>query len=290
MTYKAKANKLGITVNETYRGVRVKIAHTCNTCKRQDWMITPNYVLSGKAKECMNCSNERRRKFDAQSYKNIVMELKGIVVLGEYINNYTPINHICPICNRDDWKVAPKDMLDTQTGLLCHRCSAEQGESIMATVLKQVLKHEYPLTKIECDLGYRGVNGGISRYDIVVPELALVVECQSEFHDGQYKSSNDKLKKKYAMDLGYRFMELDSREYTGILACRVFFKDMYEIPEYVVLEKSKRSYRLEEAQSLSYQGKKLQEIVEVTGYKLSTLLHYIKTGRLDYYTTKDSTK
>lgn len=121
-------------------------------------------------------------------------------------------------------------------GNWCPICASFLKESKMAVALKQVLRHEFPNTIWEYDAGFKGTKGGKSRYDIYVPELNLLIECQSEYHDS--KIELDKLKKQYAILNGYDFVAIDYRsgKIETILKC--FFPNIKEIPDYVSFMKN----------------------------------------------------
>lgn len=127
-------------------------------------------------------------------------------------------------------------------------------ESTLATVMKQVLLHYYPNTIFELDIGFRGKRGGISKYDAYVPELNVMFEFQSRYHDS--RQEHDCLKKEFAIKkLNCLYYELDHREYTPLEAIQLFFPWLRRIPHYVDYSKtSLRTWDLWLAQKLLDQG------------------------------------
>ena len=160
----------------------------------------------------------------------------------------------------------------------CPSCSYEQKESIMATTLKQVLKHEYSDTKWEYDVGFRTSKNWASKYDIFVTQLDnLLIECQSEYHDDPKQQELDKLKKEYALNNGYNYLALDKRDYTPLEAIQIFFPEIKEVPDYVDISKNTlRDWDLEKAQKLLNEGYTYQEVANMVGTTYSALNGFIK--------------
>ena len=137
----------------------------------------------------------------------------------------------------------------------CPECVREYSESRMATTLKQVFKYEYQDTLWEYDIGFRTDKNGISKYDIYVLRLNLLVECQSEYHDDEIHMARDKLKKQFAINKGYNYIALDNRDYSPLEAVQLFFPNIKEIPEYVDDSKNtRRGWNLKIAQELLNNG------------------------------------
>jgi len=190
----------------------------------------------------------------------------------------------------------------------CPDCSYEQKDSIMATTLKQVLKYEYPDTIWEYDAGFRGLNGGVSCYDIFVPELdSLLIECQSEYHDNPAKQELDKLKKEYAINNSYNYLAMDKRDYTPLEAIQLFFSEIKKIPNYIDISKNTNfNWDLDKAQELLNEGYTYQEVADLVGatytslsdcvkrktiikpenYKIAKPNKYVKVVRLDKINSK----
>ena len=272
--YKDKALKVGITVIGKYINSRTPINHQCPICKRTDWVVAPNNILRRRYTKCKKCSSESMKIND---YRDTVKGL-GITVLEDYINSSTPIRHQCTVCNRTDWEVAPHSILNMGVRM-CISCKNELRESVMASVLKQVLKHEYTDTVFEYDAGCIGPGGGVCRYDIYIPCKNMLIECQSRFHD--LNSNNDELKKEYAVSKGYEFVAIDSRDYTPIEAIQLILPHIVEIPGYVNTNSNTvYSFSLENAQKLLDEGKTCRQVADRLGVRYDTIYMNIRRGNL----------
>jgi len=162
----------------------------------------------------------------------------------------------------------------------CPTCSNGQRESIMANTLKQVLKYEYPNTEWEYDAGFRTSKNIISKYDIYIPEINYLIECQSEYHDNRQKM--DKLKKEYAMNNNYNFIAIDKRDYTPLQAIQLFLPNIKEMPNYVDITKdTTRKWDLEEAQQLLDKGYTYQETADIIGTARYNIQGHVSRGILN---------
>ena len=184
---------------------------------------------------------------------------------------------------------------------ICPECSRQVLESNMASILKQVFKYEYPNTIWEYDAGFRTSKNGISKYDIYVPRLNLLIECQSIYHDDEESKIRDKIKRKFAIENGYRYMELDNRKYSPLEAIQIFFPHIKEIPDYIDLNTNTlRNWDIKEAQKLLNKGYTYLEVAEEVGTTYNAISHsitnkilikpknYIKKGRTIVCLTKDN--
>jgi hypothetical protein len=170
------------------------------------------------------------------------------------------------------------------SGNRCSICSRQLKESRLATTLKQVLKHNYPQTIWEYDAGFRGLNGGVSKYDIYVPELNLLIEVQSHYHEEEEQKKSDKLKKEFAISNGYNYNALDCRVLTPLEGVQVFFPNIKSIPSYVFdLKDTLRNWDVTLAQKIINEDNDLtyDEIGESLGVNGSTIKSAIRDGILD---------
>ena len=168
----------------------------------------------------------------------------------------------------------------------CPECSREHTESIMATTLKQVLRYEYSHTRWEYDAGFK-INKSHSKYDIYVPELNLLIECQSEYHDDPNRIKTDVLKKQFAIDNGYEYIAIDNRDFSILDVLRFFVPRIDKIPDYVQMDKNTiRDWDVEDAQKLLNDGYTYGEtanILEITyGAIHSAITNKILIKPIDY--------
>ncbi|WCK57428.1 hypothetical protein PP175_25510 (plasmid) [Aneurinibacillus sp. Ricciae_BoGa-3] len=189
------------------------------------------------------------------------------------------ILHICSICH-GDWDVAPGSILEGT--YMCKECCVSVRESLMAKVVKQVLKHYYPQTKFEYDLGFRGKNGGVSAYDAYVPEINTVFEFQSAYHDDEESKEDDYKKMKYAIEnKKCNYLAIDHRNYTPLKAIQFLFPWIEEIPNYVDVSKdTTRRWDIKQAQELLNQHLSYQEIAKVLDIKPHCIQDAVRRGFL----------
>lgn len=241
-------------------------------------------LLNSKTTQCKKCSDEKtgvKNRLSHEEYIKRLKELGNIVKVKKghkYIKNNKKLLHICSLCG-EDWNVVPSAVLSGQT--MCFKCSNSRNESVMANVLKQTLKHYFPDTVWEFDLGFRGENGGTSQYDICIPELNLIIECQSVYHDTPQQKKLDKKKKLFALTKGYSYMEIDHRHFTILQAIQIFFPHLNEVPTFVNLSNNTtRTWSLKRAQELLNRGLSYQEIAQEVGASYSAINHHICEGKL----------
>ena len=112
-----------IEVVEQYVNAKTKIMHHC---LKHDvyWAITPDGVLHGRG--CRQCGKEKYYKSRSKTHDQYVHEVEvvnpNIIVVGQYINNKTPIEHYCQIHNVT-WSAAPDGIL---SGYGCSECRKEK--------------------------------------------------------------------------------------------------------------------------------------------------------------------
>ena len=96
-----------------------------------------------------------------------------------------------------------------------------------------IAKHLYPNSENEYDIGFKGDNGGVSKYDLFIPSYKgknTLFEFQSRFHDG--KEDFDERKKNFAIENGYDIIQIDHRNVKIQDVVKQYFNLDY-IPDYV---------------------------------------------------------
>ncbi|HBV85313.1 MAG TPA: hypothetical protein DEF42_01260 [Desulfosporosinus sp.] len=241
-------------------------------------------LVNGKTKQCRQCSDTEaglKKKYSHEQYLKRLVEIGSNVKVKEgcfYKGNGIKLTHVCTVCG-GDWKVKPNVVLNGST--MCLKCSHSANESLMAIALKQLFKHYYPKTEWECDLGFRGKFGGVSPYDIYVPELNLVVECQSQYHDDSEHRELDLMKRRYALDKGYLYKEIDHRNISVLEAIQQFFPELNEVPDYVDLTKNvTRSWSLERAQELLNKGFSYKDVSEAVNTRKQSIASAVMKRQL----------
>lgn len=104
-----------IEVVGRYAGANIKIMHRC-LIDGYEWPVTPHNILRGRG--CPKCSNHIQRTQEMY-ISDVAIANPNIEVLGEYVNNITPILHKCLIHNVE-WNVVPINIL---RGHGCKQCA-----------------------------------------------------------------------------------------------------------------------------------------------------------------------
>ena len=101
-----------------YRGTHKPIDVRCRKCG-YEWAPTPHNLLNGHG--CPRCAGCERMNTDA--FKQRIRELSPtILILGEYVNNTTPLLCKCIVCNTE-WKTTPKSL---KRGSGCPECTKQR--------------------------------------------------------------------------------------------------------------------------------------------------------------------
>lgn len=100
---------------EKYINKNTKILHRCNICSLE-WKVRPDDIVNGN-KGCPKCA--KKLKHTNNTYQELITG-RNIQVIDNYINNHTPIDHLCMICD-NTWKAAPNNVAYGKTN--CPHCS-----------------------------------------------------------------------------------------------------------------------------------------------------------------------
>ena len=115
-----------------FNGLNIKSRHKCNVCG-YEWETLPRHLIEKKKHSgCPVCSNNIQ-KTTLQYKKDLQKINSNIIVVGEYINNKTKIEHKCKIC-KNVWFSTPHNILNGKTG--CPFCNFSHGEQIINNNLK----------------------------------------------------------------------------------------------------------------------------------------------------------
>ena len=121
-----------IEVVGIYVGANIKILHRCLK-DGHEWLATPHNILRGRG--CPKCAGHIQRTHEM--YVNDVSKInQNIEVVGEYINNVTPILHRCIIHNIR-WDAYPNNVL---RGHGCKQCANELLREQRAKDKEQYIK------------------------------------------------------------------------------------------------------------------------------------------------------
>lgn len=113
-----KIKNPNLEVVEEYINSSTPILHRCKI-DGYEWYVRPNNILSGKG--CPKCYGNIKKTQDKYIYE-VSIANPDIGVLGEYINAYTPILHLCKKHNIK-WYTSPSNILQ---GSGCCECLKEK--------------------------------------------------------------------------------------------------------------------------------------------------------------------
>ena len=185
-----------------YTRVDERLEVKCRVCGKE-WTPLPYSLLSGKG--CPHCSALRgaevnKGRTGKKGLDRFLMEMyaidSSIEIVGEYINNKTPIKCHCTRCNTD-WMARPDSLL---RGHGCPRC-AKSGTSFMEQFIlhsfRHVLGEEEVLSRNKTEIGLE--------LDIFIPKKKLAIEPGNWYlHKRSLK--RDALKRKRCADNGIRLI------------------------------------------------------------------------------------
>ena len=164
---------------------------------------------------------------------------------------------------------------------ICNDCNCTLAESTIANIIKQVVRNNFHEYTFEYDDGFITRLGKKSLYDIYIKDINTLIECQSEYHDTFRRQSIDIDKKKFALDNGYSFIEIDSRKDSILHAIQKLIPEITDIPEYIYDEIKNKYESIVCAQHMINNGYCINDVAEATGLKVNTIRTYISMGKLN---------
>ena len=243
-------------------------------CKNKEKIMSTGHFINCKLKELLSLKTSDFKLnigLDIKNYKRdltIIDKKRKLCKDGRYWKFY---RLICNRCGEKVW-MSENNIL---AGDGCGQCIKRYTASYMHSALLQYFKHIYPNTIAEHDIGFYGEKGIVSAYDIYVPELNLLIECQSEYHDG--KEEFDLLKRQFAENKGYKFIALDCREYSPLEAIQYFNSNINEMPKYIYVYKDNKKYSCKTLKRLLKECSSLKDVSErlkVTTYILKRIINF----------------
>ena len=257
--------------------IRFKIL--CPNCGKERENEVTLYAIRNNTLRCKKCKHEQIGKTNSIPKEGNSLydkDLYNRIKYWDYDKNNDSPKDVSYRSSQKRWFMCEKEhrfnmpISDVNQGKWCPHCSNLLKESKMASVLKQVLLNEFPNTIWEYNLGFRGDKGGASHYDIYVPELNLLIECQSDYHDCEEQINLDIKKKQFALDNGYYFLDIDYRDFKPLEAVNLFFPHINQIPEYVDYTRNTRvSWNIDKAQYLlDNTNLNQKEIAEIVGAEI----------------------
>lgn len=262
-----------------------KVTCSCDCGRTTKELYSPQ-LTSGSSTQCIECNLDNVRLsmkeyIEKLKKMNSPVQVKDVNTLGErkyFKNRREKIIHICPVCG-EDWNTSPNSTL--RGSRMCDKCNNKVNESLVARVCKQVIKKYFRYAKPEHDLGFKGDKGRVSKYDIYIPELNMVIEFQSAYHDDKDKKIHDKKKKEFVINKGLRYIAIDHRNVTPLQAIKLFFPWLTDIPDYVNIENNTIiEWDIDKAQSLLNDGYSYQEVANEINVSYNTIACSIVSGKL----------
>lgn len=191
-----------------YTNARTKVECKCKICN-YEWKSTPHDLLSGRG--CYTCyNNNMRGNSQRLSHEEFVKRLSeinsDIEVLGEYINNHTPIECKCKL-DGHKWSPIPSNLLSNKG---CPICNAPKGEKIIAKYFKE--------HGVEFKEQYKFINCRFKKelpFDFYIPNLNIAIEYDGEDHYKIFIRSNNQTYEE-AMD---RFIDRKIRDTIKTIYC-----------------------------------------------------------------------
>ena len=195
------------------------ILHRCRK-HNIEWNAIPYGILHGCG--CWECRNEKISMKATKTHEEYINELslinKDIVVLGQYIDCYTPILHCCLI-DGNEWYARPVTMLQ---GGGCPVCSESKGERrIRLWLEKNNIEYIYQYKYEDC----KDIN--ILPFDFYLPTYNILIEYDGEQHfrpieyfGGQKKfelqQKHDTIKNEYCKNNGIPLLRIPYFKYDNI--------------------------------------------------------------------------
>lgn len=167
-----------------------------------------------------------------------------------------------------------------KNGLRCPRCNSLKNASYLHIFLSLLFERFYDGVKNEYDIGFRGDNGGVSCYDLFVPNYKgknTLFEFQSQYHDN--KKEFDKRKRDFAISKGYEVIQIDHRDVKLVDVIKEYFPQLKTIPSDLDI---KRFYKIDvsQAQEMLNKNMKVKEISDVLCVKEHIIRNAISNGVL----------
>jgi hypothetical protein len=102
-----------------YMGSQTPICVRCRKCGRE-WKAMPHNLFKGTG--CEVCAHKRTTRNQRMSMDEVQSRLSGVILLGDYRNNYTKARVSCQKCDYE-WACMPKSLL---AGSRCPKCISRE--------------------------------------------------------------------------------------------------------------------------------------------------------------------
>lgn len=187
----------------------------------------------------------------------------------------------CNTCN----EVFERRYCAFKTNDRCFYCVTYTQNSFLHNQISLMAKRYYDNVKTEKDIGFKGLKGKPSKYDLYIPNHYefgnVLIEFQSRFHDN--KRGFDAKKKQYALESGFNFMEFDERDYNIDDVSLILFGKV--VDEDIKNNFLKRPIDFDEVQKLLDKNMTYKAIGEKLKISPNIIQNHVNRGRL--YLRKD---
>lgn len=157
-------------VSTEYMGIDKPLDCVCNVCSHK-FRTSAGHLFNGSG--CPKCAGVARK--DTESFKLRLSHINpSIEVLGEYVNNKTPVLCMCKVCGHK-WYGTPNAMLSHAHG--CPKCNLSRGERRISSYLdKNNIKYSIQQTFEGCyDKQYLP-------FDFYLPAMNVAIEYDGQQH------------------------------------------------------------------------------------------------------------
>jgi len=216
-------------------------------------------------------------------YKNEINEkysdLYNFINFEYKINDSGKIYGIITVRHKICGEIFSRNAATWKNNKKCLICTLDRSVSLLHASMCYYGKQTYPESKFEYNIGFKGDNGGTSKYDLFIPKYLgkdTLFEFQSRFHD--YKTDLDKRKKSFAENSGYNFISIDSRSISPIDAVYNYYK--IKVSEKDIQENFlfKKKHDMEAVQSLLDENLTVKEISKITKISENVIYHNMCVG------------
>lgn len=263
--------------NSNKKDAILKVKHV--ECGRTYDVAAYSFKSGARCRKCVLKHSGDYRKDNICNFKKYVHDVTNgeYECIGEeYVNSNVPIKILHKSCGTI-YNVRPGSFRGTtkKNGSRCPRCSSLMTVSYTHAILSLLFERYFIGVEFEYDAGFRTQKGGISRYDLYVEPLNLLIEWQSQYHDFKEQKKIDKEKMDYAIKNGYEFLALDCRDFKTIDYVEMFFPFLNEIPKDLNLEVFNK-FNVTKAQELLDSGMSIKQAAKVmseSGHKIYSAIY-----------------
>ena len=270
--------------NENYNYSKAKIPVTNGVYKAM--IVHNNYCKNGKNEPRWFYNKNPFIIYNLNQYLNTVNN-KQIICIStpeEYTSRDALLNFKCCRCGKEiklsSFNAMRTDKFDQHKGIRCSNCDGTI-ESLHASVLKQIYKHEYPNTILEEQSCINPKTNKIMATDIVNHEQKIAIEVQGQWHNLESQKERDQIKKDFWINKGYTFYDYSIDNISILDYVRLFFPDIKEIPSWVDMNFANK-LNISKCQKLLDENYTIPEISQKLDVNVHRIYDAIYSKKLHY--------